>query len=62
MSAGRRYNAVMSGFSSIQSAADALARGEVIIVVDAEDRENEEDGKRDEGVAPGAPERARQLA
>jgi len=33
----------MSGFSSIQSAVDALARGEVIIVVDAEDRENEGD-------------------
>src|ERR671910_839052 len=33
----------MAGFSSIQSAVDALARGEVIIVVDAEDRENEGD-------------------
>jgi 3,4-dihydroxy 2-butanone 4-phosphate synthase / GTP cyclohydrolase II len=33
----------MSGFSTIQSAVDALARGEVIIVVDAEDRENEGD-------------------
>ncbi len=33
----------MPGFSSIQSAVDALARGEVIIVVDAEDRENEGD-------------------
>ena len=33
----------MSTFSTIQSAVDALARGEVIIVVDAEDRENEGD-------------------
>src|SRR4030095_8621040 len=33
----------MSDFSTIQSAVDALARGEVIIVVDAEDRENEGD-------------------
>ncbi|HZN35647.1 MAG TPA: GTP cyclohydrolase II [Pirellulaceae bacterium] len=33
----------MSDFSSIQSAVDAIARGEVIIVVDAEDRENEGD-------------------
>src|SRR5687768_15845083 len=33
----------MPGFSTIQSAADAIARGEVIIVVDAEDRENEGD-------------------
>lgn len=33
----------MSGFSSVQSAVDAIARGEVIIVVDAEDRENEGD-------------------
>ena len=33
----------MSGFSTIQSAVDSLARGEVIIVVDAEDRENEGD-------------------
>jgi 3,4-dihydroxy 2-butanone 4-phosphate synthase/GTP cyclohydrolase II len=33
----------MSGFSTIHSAVDALARGEVIIVVDAEDRENEGD-------------------
>jgi 3,4-dihydroxy 2-butanone 4-phosphate synthase/GTP cyclohydrolase II len=33
----------MPGFSTIQSAVDALARGEVIIVVDAEDRENEGD-------------------
>lgn len=33
----------MSGFSTIQSAVDAIARGEVIIVVDAEDRENEGD-------------------
>ena len=30
-------------FSSIQDAVDALARGEVVIVVDAEDRENEGD-------------------
>jgi 3,4-dihydroxy 2-butanone 4-phosphate synthase/GTP cyclohydrolase II len=37
------YNTVMSGFSTIQSAVDALARGEVIIVCDAEDRENEGD-------------------
>src|SRR5258707_14520694 len=33
----------MSDFSTIQCAVDALARGEVIIVVDAEDRENEGD-------------------
>src|SRR5687767_5641841 len=33
----------MSTFSTIQSAVDALARGEVIVVVDAEDRENEGD-------------------
>jgi 3,4-dihydroxy 2-butanone 4-phosphate synthase / GTP cyclohydrolase II len=33
----------MPGFSTIQSAVDAIARGEVIIVVDAEDRENEGD-------------------
>jgi 3,4-dihydroxy 2-butanone 4-phosphate synthase/GTP cyclohydrolase II len=33
----------MPSFSTIQSAVDALARGEVIIVVDAEDRENEGD-------------------
>src|ERR687897_145256 len=31
----------MAGFSTIQSAVEALARGEVIIFVDAEDRENE---------------------
>jgi 3,4-dihydroxy 2-butanone 4-phosphate synthase/GTP cyclohydrolase II len=35
--------ASMPGFSTIQSAVDSLARGEVIIVVDAEDRENEGD-------------------
>jgi 3,4-dihydroxy 2-butanone 4-phosphate synthase / GTP cyclohydrolase II len=33
----------MPDFSTIHSAVDALARGEVIIVVDAEDRENEGD-------------------
>lgn len=33
----------MPHFSTIQSAVDAIARGEVIIVVDAEDRENEGD-------------------
>jgi 3,4-dihydroxy 2-butanone 4-phosphate synthase / GTP cyclohydrolase II len=33
----------MPGFSTIQSAVDAIAKGEVIIVVDAEDRENEGD-------------------
>jgi len=33
----------MADFSTIPSAVDALARGEVIIVVDAEDRENEGD-------------------
>jgi 3,4-dihydroxy 2-butanone 4-phosphate synthase / GTP cyclohydrolase II len=33
----------MPGFSTIPSAVDSLARGEVIIVVDAEDRENEGD-------------------
>src|SRR6478609_7155749 len=37
------YNTHMPGFSTIQSAVDSLARGEVIIVVDAEDRENEGD-------------------
>lgn len=31
------------GFSSVQAAVEAIARGEVIIVVDAEDRENEGD-------------------
>lgn len=31
------------GFSSVQAAVDAIARGEVVIVVDAEDRENEGD-------------------
>ena len=30
-------------FSPIQEAVDAIARGEVVIVVDAEDRENEGD-------------------
>jgi 3,4-dihydroxy 2-butanone 4-phosphate synthase/GTP cyclohydrolase II len=33
----------MSDFSTVQAAVDALARGEAIIVVDAEDRENEGD-------------------
>jgi 3,4-dihydroxy 2-butanone 4-phosphate synthase / GTP cyclohydrolase II len=33
----------MSNFSTVQAAVDALAAGEVIIVVDAEDRENEGD-------------------
>ncbi|MDX1948231.1 MAG: GTP cyclohydrolase II [Pirellulaceae bacterium] len=33
----------MSDFSTVQAAVDAIARGEVIIVVDAEDRENEGD-------------------
>ena len=33
----------MPAFSTIQSAVDAIGRGEVIIVVDAEDRENEGD-------------------
>lgn len=33
----------MPGFSTVQAAADAISRGEVIIVVDAEDRENEGD-------------------
>ena len=32
-----------SEFSTVQAAVDALARGEVVIVVDAEDRENEGD-------------------
>jgi 3,4-dihydroxy 2-butanone 4-phosphate synthase/GTP cyclohydrolase II len=32
-----------SRFSSVESAIDAIARGEVVIVVDAEDRENEGD-------------------
>lgn len=31
------------GFSSVQEAVDAIGRGEVVIVVDAEDRENEGD-------------------
>ena len=31
------------GFSTVQAAVDAIGRGEVIIVVDAEDRENEGD-------------------
>ncbi len=30
-------------FSQVQDAVDAIARGEVVIVVDAEDRENEGD-------------------
>jgi 3,4-dihydroxy 2-butanone 4-phosphate synthase/GTP cyclohydrolase II len=34
---------VARGFSTVQAAVDAIARGEVIIVVDAEDRENEGD-------------------
>jgi 3,4-dihydroxy 2-butanone 4-phosphate synthase / GTP cyclohydrolase II len=33
----------MSDFSTVQAAVDAIARGEAIIVVDAEDRENEGD-------------------
>ena len=36
-------SAVFREFSPIQAAVDAIARGEVIIVVDAEDRENEGD-------------------
>ena len=32
-----------SGFSTIEEAVEAIARGEIIIVVDAEDRENEGD-------------------
>ena len=32
-----------SEFSTVQEAVDAIARGEVVIVVDAEDRENEGD-------------------
>ena len=32
-----------SEFSTVQAAVDAMARGEVVIVVDAEDRENEGD-------------------
>src|SRR5215471_16730762 len=43
LDASNVYNAFMPGFSTIQSAVDSLARGEVIIVVDAEDRENEGD-------------------
>ncbi|NLX53596.1 MAG: GTP cyclohydrolase II [Planctomycetaceae bacterium] len=35
--------AVARKFSSVQAAVDAIARGEVVIVVDAEDRENEGD-------------------
>jgi 3,4-dihydroxy 2-butanone 4-phosphate synthase / GTP cyclohydrolase II len=35
--------AVSGQFSSVQAAVDAIARGEVVIVVDAEDRENEGD-------------------
>lgn len=34
---------MVSGFSSIENAVEAIARGEIIIVVDAEDRENEGD-------------------
>lgn len=34
---------VASEFSSVQKAVDAIGRGEVVIVVDAEDRENEGD-------------------
>jgi len=34
---------VSKGFSTVQAAVDAIARGEVVIVVDAEDRENEGD-------------------
>jgi 3,4-dihydroxy 2-butanone 4-phosphate synthase / GTP cyclohydrolase II len=34
---------VTRGFSTVQAAVDAIGRGEVIIVVDAEDRENEGD-------------------
>jgi 3,4-dihydroxy 2-butanone 4-phosphate synthase/GTP cyclohydrolase II len=34
---------MLAEFSSVQSAVDAIARGEVVIVVDAEDRENEGD-------------------
>ena len=30
-------------FSTVKQAVDAIARGEVVIVVDAEDRENEGD-------------------
>jgi 3,4-dihydroxy 2-butanone 4-phosphate synthase/GTP cyclohydrolase II len=37
------YNAFMIEFSTIHAAVDAIARGEAIIVVDAEDRENEGD-------------------
>jgi 3,4-dihydroxy 2-butanone 4-phosphate synthase/GTP cyclohydrolase II len=33
----------MPGFSTVQAAVDAISRGEVIVVVDAEDRENEGD-------------------
>jgi 3,4-dihydroxy 2-butanone 4-phosphate synthase/GTP cyclohydrolase II len=36
-------NSVGATFSTIESAVDAIARGEVVIVVDAEDRENEGD-------------------
>ena len=32
-----------TGFSTIEQAVDAIGRGEVVIVVDAEDRENEGD-------------------
>jgi 3,4-dihydroxy 2-butanone 4-phosphate synthase / GTP cyclohydrolase II len=39
----REGNVVDSDFSTVQDAVDAIARGEVIIVVDAEDRENEGD-------------------
>ena len=34
---------MLEEFSTVQAAVDAIGRGEVIIVVDAEDRENEGD-------------------
>ena len=40
---GSKRKNVARKFSSVQAAVDAIARGEVVIVVDAEDRENEGD-------------------
>ena len=39
----REIKPVTTDFSSVESAIEAIARGEVVIVVDAEDRENEGD-------------------
>jgi len=39
----KKPNPLSSKFSTIEEAVDAISRGEIIIVVDAEDRENEGD-------------------